>query len=144
MKILIQRSKKASVEVNNEVIANIDNGMVLFVGFTQNDNIEKIDYMINKILNIRIFDDENGIMNKNIIQVNGSIISVSQFTLYADSTRGNRPDYIKALKRDEAIKLYDEFNKRLKSKINVETGIFGADMKVKLINDGPVTIMLER
>ncbi len=143
MRIVVQRSKEASVSVDNKVVGKIDHGMVILVGFTYNDTIEDIDYMINKVINLRIYDDEEGVMNKSILDVGGSILSISQFTLYADATKGRRPSYVDALKGEEAIKLYDEFNKRLKEYINVETGIFGADMKVSLLNDGPVTILLE-
>ena len=107
--------------------------------------MDEIKYMVNKIINLRIFDDENGVMNKSLIDVNGSILSISQFTLYADTRKGRRPSYIKALSGDKAILLYDKFNNKLKEEnIKVETGIFGADMKVSLINDGPITIMLEK
>ncbi len=143
MRIVVQRSKEASVSVDNKIVGKIDHGMVILVGFTYNDTIEDIDYMINKVINLRIYDDENGVMNKSILDTNGSILSISQFTLYADATKGRRPSYVDALKGEEAIKLYDEFNKRLSEYIKVETGIFGADMKVSLLNDGPVTILLE-
>ncbi len=143
MRVVVQRSKEASVSVDNKVVGKIDHGMVILVGFTYNDTIEDIDYMINKIINLRIYDDEEGVMNKSILDTNGSILSISQFTLYADATKGRRPSYVNALKGEEAVKLYDEFNIRLKEYINVETGIFGADMKVSLLNDGPVTILLE-
>lgn len=145
MKILVQRVLSSKVEVNNKVIGEINHGLLLFVGFTQKDTSKEIDYMIDKVINLRIFDDENGIMNKSLLDVKGSILSISQFTLYADSTKGRRPSYINALNGEKAITLYEEFNKKLKDKnIHIETGIFGADMKVSLINDGPVTIMLEK
>ncbi len=145
MKVLVQRVLNAKVEVNKEVVGEIKGGLLLFVGFTHTDTSKEIDYMINKVLNLRIFDDENGVMNKSILDTNGSILSISQFTLYADSSKGNRPSYIKAMPGDKSIKLYDEFNTKLKEKnIHIETGIFGADMKVSLINDGPITIMLEK
>ena len=145
MKILVQRVLNAKVEVNNKVVGEIKEGLLLFVGFTHTDTSKEIDYMINKVLNLRIFDDENGVMNKSILDTNGSILSVSQFTLYADSSKGNRPSYIKAMPGDKSIKLYEEFNNKLKQKnIHIETGIFGADMKVSLLNDGPITIMLEK
>lgn len=143
MKILVQRSLNSNVEVDNKIIGKIDKGLVLLVSFTYNDDSNDIDYLINKVLNLRIFDDENGVMNKSVLDVKGSILSISQFTLYADTKKGNRPSYINALKGEEAIKLYDEFNSKLKEFINVETGKFGADMKVNILNDGPVTIMLE-
>lgn len=144
MKVVVQRSNKAKVLVDNKVVGQIDKGMMLLVGFTNNDTEKEIDYMVNKIINLRIFDDENGVMNKNILDYSGSILSVSQFTLYADSRKGNRPSYINALKGEEAVKLYDLFNKKLSEKIKVETGIFGAEMKVDFINDGPITIILEK
>ena len=104
-----------------------------------------LDYMVDKVINLRIFDDKNGVMNKSIIDVEGNILSISQFTLYADTTKGRRPSYIKALNGEKATILYDEFNNKLrKTGINIETGIFGADMKVNIINDGPITIMLEK
>ena len=145
MKVVLQRSLNSKVEVDNKVVGSIDKGLVILVGFTSGDDIEKIDYMVNKIVNLRIFDDENGVMNKSIIDVGGSILSISQFTLYADTTKGRRPSYIKALNGEKATILYDEFNNKLrKTGINIETGIFGADMKVNIINDGPITIMLEK
>ena len=143
MRILVQRSLNSSVSVNNEIVGKIQKGLVLFVGFTNNDTEKEIDYLINKVLNLRIFDDENGVMNKSILDVGGEILSISQFTLYADTKKGNRPSYIDAMKNENASILYDLFNNKLKEKINVETGVFGADMKVNIINDGPVTIMLE-
>lgn len=144
MRILVQRSKKSSVEVNKEVVGKIDKGLVLLVGFTEGDTSKEIDYMIKKVLNLRIFDDEEGVMNKSILDVGGSILSISQFTLYADTKKGNRPSYIKALNGEKAIKLYNEFNEKLSDYIHVETGIFGADMKVNILNDGPITILLEK
>ena len=144
MRILVQRSKKSSVEVNKEVVGRIDKGLVLFVGFTEGDTSKEIDYMIKKVLNLRIFDEEEGVMNKSILDVGGSILSISQFTLYADTKKGNRPSYIKALNGEKAVKLYNEFNEKLSDYIHVETGIFGADMKVNILNDGPITILLEK
>ena len=144
MRILVQRSKRSSVSVNKEIVGKIEKGLVLFVGFTEGDTSREIDYMIKKVLNLRIFDDEDGIMNKSILDTGGSILSISQFTLYADTKKGNRPSYIKALNGEKAVKLYNEFNEKLSDYINVETGIFGADMKVNILNDGPVTILLEK
>ena len=144
MKIVVQRVTKASVEVDKKVVGQIDNGLMLLVSFTQSDTEKNIEWMINKVLNLRIFDDENGIMNKSVLDINGSILSISQFTLYGDASKGNRPSYINALNGEEAVKLYDLFNEKLKNHIKVETGIFGADMKVSLLNDGPVTILLEK
>lgn len=145
MKVLVQRVLSSSVEVNNKIVGQINKGLMLLVGFTDSDTDKEIDYMVDKIINLRIFNDENGVMNKSLIDVNGSILSISQFTLYADTRKGRRPSYIKALNGDKAILLYDKFNNKLKEEnIKVETGIFGADMKVSLINDGPITIMLEK
>ena len=144
MKVLVQRCDKASVTVDNKVVGSIDKGMMILVGFTQTDGSDNIDYMVDKVLNLRIYDDEFGIMNKSILDVGGSILSVSQFTLYADARKGRRPSYTDALNGEKATLLYDEFNEKLRKHINVETGIFGAEMKVELINDGPVTIMLEK
>ena len=144
MKIVVQRVTSSCVEVDKKIVGKIDKGLMLLVSFTQCDNEKNIDWMINKVLNLRIFDDENGIMNKSVLDVGGSILSISQFTLYGDANKGNRPSYINALRGEEAIKLYNEFNDKLKNHIKVETGVFGADMKVSLINDGPVTILLEK
>ena len=145
MKVLVQRVLSSSVEVDNKIVGLINKGLMLLVGFTDSDTDKEIDYMVDKIINLRIFDDENGVMNKSLIDVNGSILSISQFTLYADTRKGRRPSYIKAFSGDKAILLYDKFNNKLKEEnIKVETGIFGADMKVSLINDGPITIMLEK
>ena len=144
MKIVVQRSLKSSVKVDNKVVGSIDHGLVLLVGFTYKDDIDIIDYMVDKVLNLRIFDDENGIMNKSLLDVGGDILSISQFTLYADSRKGRRPSYVNALNGEEAIKLYDIFNEKLRSHVKVETGIFGAEMEVSITNDGPITIILER
>ena len=144
MKVLVQRCDKASVTVDNKIVGKIDKGMMILVGFTGTDTSENIDYMVEKVLNLRIYDDEAGIMNKSILDVGGSILSVSQFTLYADTRKGRRPSYVNALNGESATLLYDEFNEKLKKHIHVETGIFGAEMKIELINDGPVTIMLEK
>ena len=143
MRVLVQRSLKSSVSVDDKVVGSIDKGLVLLVGFTHSDDSSKIDYLVNKVLNLRIFDDENGVMNKSVLEVGGSILSISQFTLYADTKKGNRPSYINALGGDKATLLYDEFNRKLSNHIHVETGVFGADMKVNIINDGPITILLE-
>ena len=144
MKIVVQRSLKSSVKVDNKVVGSIDHGLVLLVGFTYKDKLDIIDYMVDKVLNLRIFDDENGIMNKSLLDVGGDILSISQFTLYADSRKGRRPSYVNALNGEEAIKLYDIFNEKLRSHVKVETGIFGAEMEVSITNDGPITIILER
>ena len=144
MKTVVTRVTEANVKVEKKLISKIDKGLLVLVGFTESDTEKTIDYMVKKILNLRIFDDENGIMNKSIQEIKGEILSVSQFTLYGDASNGNRPSYIKALKGEYAIKLYDEFNKKLKEKIVTKTGRFGAEMQVQSINDGPVTIIIEK
>ncbi|HOP65495.1 MAG TPA: D-aminoacyl-tRNA deacylase [Bacilli bacterium] len=143
MKVIVQRSKNSSVKVNNKIVGEIDFGLVILVGFTKEDNLDKINQMVNKIINLRIFNDENGIMNKNILDIEGKILSISQFTLYANTKKGNRPSYVDALNKEEATILYDRFNEELRKYLKVETGIFHTDMEVNIINDGPVTIILE-
>ena len=145
MRVLVQRSKHSSVSVNNKLVNEIEKGLVLLVGFTGSDTEEDIDKLVKKVVNLRIFDDDSGIMNKSILEVGGEILSISQFTLYGDASKGRRPSYIKALRGAEATSLYDTFNNKLREKnINVQTGIFGADMLVNIQNDGPVTILLEK
>lgn len=144
MRILVQRSLKSSVSVDNKIVGKIDKGLVLLVGFTNGDSEKEIDYLVSKVLNLRIFDDENGVMNKSILDVGGEILSISQFTLYADSKKGNRPSYVKALKSDLARDLYQKFNEKMSNYIHTETGIFQAEMEVSITNDGPITILLER
>ena len=145
MRVLVQRVISSSVEVEGKIVGSIDKGLNILVGFTDTDTSKEIDYMVDKVINLRIFDDENGVMNKSLLDVGGSILSISQFTLYADASKGRRPSYIKALSGDKATLLYDEFNNKLREhNIKVETGIFGADMKVNILNDGPVTIFIEK
>lgn len=144
MRVLVQRTGAARVEVNSRIVGNISSGLVVFVGFTEGDTLEKIEYLAKKIVNLRIFPDEDGVMNKSILEYGGSILSVSQFTLYANCSKGNRPSYIEAMKNDEAIKFYDLFNKELKKYVEVQTGEFGEDMNVLINNIGPTTIWLER
>ena len=144
MRCLVQRSLNSSVEVDNKIIGKIDSGLVILVGFTDTDEIKDIDYMVNKVLNLRIFDDENGVMNKSLLDINGELLVVSQFTLYADASKGRRPSYVKALSSEKAIPLYELFISKLKeNNVKVETGEFGAEMKVNITNDGPVTIWIE-
>ena len=145
MRVLVQKCKEASCTVDDKITGEIKQGLVLFVGFTSGDTIEEIKYLCKKIVNLRIFEDENGIMNKSILeQDNQEVLSISQFTLYADTKKGNRPSYINALNGDLAIKLYDLFNEELSKYVKVEVGKFGSDMQIYLINDGPTTILLER
>lgn len=145
MRVLVQRCDKANVKVDSNIVGSINKGLMILVGFTEGDNFDTIKYMADKVVNLRVFDDENGIMNKSLLDKSYSILSVSQFTLYGDASKGRRPSYVNALNGSLAKPLYDKFNEELrKYGVEVETGIFGADMKVELINDGPVTIMLER
>ena len=145
MKVVIQRSKKSSVSVSGKLINKIDKGLCILVGITPEDTDEDINYLVKKIVNLRIFDDEEGVMNKSILDSGGEILLISQFTLMADTSKGNRPSYINSLKHEEASVLYDLFVEELKkSNLKVETGIFRSDMKVNLINDGPTTIIIEK
>ena len=143
MKVIVQRSKESSVSVDNKLINKIDSGLVLLVGFTEGDDESKLINMAKKIVNLRIFDDDAWVMNKSILDVGGEVLSISQFTLYADTKKGNRPSYINALSGDKAIILYDKFNEELNKYIKTYPGIFGADMQVNITNSGPVTIILE-
>lgn len=145
MRVIVQRCDDAKVTVQDKVVGNIGKGEMLLVGFTEGDDDSNIDYMVDKVINLRIFDDENGVMNKSLLDIGGSILSISQFTLYGDASKGRRPSYVKALAGEKATVLYDEFNRKLREKnVHVETGIFGAEMKVTFTNDGPVTIILEK
>ena len=144
MRVVVQRSLEASCKVNGEEIGKIKKGLVLLTGFTDGDTIETIEWMVRKILNLRIFEDDSGVMNLSLLDVGGEILSISQFTLYADTKKGNRPSYIKALNGQEAEQLYHLWNQKLSEYVSVSTGKFGADMKIGLVNDGPVTILLER
>ena len=144
MRVLVQRSGKASVSVDEKVIGSIPEGLVILVGFTEGDNLDKIEYLAKRVVNLRIFPDENGVMNKSILDCGGDILSISQFTLYADTKKGNRPSYINALGGEKAEPLYEQFNEELRKFVHVETGKFGAEMTVNITNDGPITIMLER
>lgn len=145
MKVVLQRVKRSCVKVDEKEVGKIEKGLLVLVGFTDGDGENQIDWMVNKIGNLRIFDDENGVMNLSVKDVSGSILSVSQFTLYADSKKGNRPSYVNALGGDKAIELYKMFNSKLKElDLTIEEGVFGVDMEVSLVNDGPVTIVLER
>lgn len=144
MKIVIQRVSKASVKVNDEVVGAINNGFLLLVGVTHDDTSEDVDYLVKKIINMRIFEDENGKMNLSLLQKGYDILSISQFTLFAQTHKGNRPGFSNAANPELAKKLYDEFNMKLRAEnIKVETGIFAAKMEVSLINDGPVTIIID-
>lgn len=144
MRLVVQRSKESSVTVDKKIVGKINFGLVVLVGFTHTDTLDDIKYLAKKLVNLRIFDDENKVMNKSLLDVNGSILSISQFTLYADTKKGNRPSYVNSMKASDASHLYDLFNEELKKyNVEVQTGIFQADMLVNINNDGPVTIILE-
>lgn len=143
MKIVVQRVSKAEVKIDDKIIGKANKGLLLFVGFSKDDEEKDLKYFVDKILNLRIFEDESGKMNLSVSEINGDILSVSQFTLYGDIKKGRRPSFIEAAEPEKANKLYEKFNDQLKkSGLNIETGIFGGDMKVSLINDGPVTILM--
>ena len=144
MKFVIQRVKNASVTVDNQLVDEINQGFLVFIGVSNSDNKEIADKMIKKLIGLRIFEDADGKTNLDIKAVNGELLLISQFTLYADASKGNRPSYVKALGSLQAEPLYEAFNEELRTyQVSVETWIFGADMKVSILNDGPVTIMLE-
>ena len=145
MRILIQRVKRASVTIDNAIKSKIDEGMLILIGIEESDTAEDIDWLVKKSVNLRIFDDENGVMNKSILDSNGEVLAVSQFTLMASTKKGNRPSYIRAAKPEISIPLYEEFCRKMEAALNkpIATGVFGADMKVELINDGPVTIFID-
>ena len=143
MKVVIQRCKEGKVSVSNKIVNQIKNGFVILVGISKNDTIEDIDYLVNKILKLRVFDDEKGVMNKSIIDINGEILSISQFTLQAITKDGNRPSYINAMNGAEALKLYELFNSKLNEDIKTYPGVFGADMILDIKNHGPVTIFID-
>ena len=145
MRVVIQRTKEASVTIDNQVISEIKSGILVLVGIEDIDTEEDIEWLTHKIVNLRIFDDEAGVMNKSILEVDGEIMVVSQFTLHASTKKGNRPSYIKASKPEFAIPMYNKFCQSVQKTLGkrIETGKFGADMKVALVNDGPVTIIID-
>ena len=146
MKLVVQRVKYASVKVDNRIVGKIDNGFLVLLGIGENDTKEKADFLVNKLIKLRVFEDDNGKMNLSIKDINGELLIISQFTLYADCSSGNRPSFVNAAKPDIAEKLYEYFIDECKKENikKVENGEFGADMKVELLNDGPVTIILEK
>ena len=145
MRVVVQRVNEASVTINNEIVSKIEKGLLVLVGVEDEDTQEDINWLCQKITQLRIFDDANGVMNKSIKDINGDLIIVSQFTLHASTKKGNRPSYIKAAKPDIAIPLYESFVSTMEDYLgkSVGKGRFGADMKVQLINDGPVTIWID-
>ncbi|MEQ8244150.1 D-aminoacyl-tRNA deacylase [Fulvivirga sp.] len=142
---VIQRVSEASVTIDNAIKGKIDQGLMILLGIEETDEKEDIDWLVRKVLNLRIFDDEVGVMNKSLVDVEGEILLISQFTLHASTKKGNRPSYIKAAKPDIAIPLYEQFIAALETELGrgIQTGEFGADMKVGLVNDGPVTIIID-
>lgn len=144
MKVVAQLAKEASVTVRKEVIGKIGKGFMLLVGITHEDTEADLDYIVNKLIHLRVFEDADGKMNESLLQIGGEVLSISQFTLYADTRKGRRPSFTDAAKPDIAIKLYEQFNQKLiEAGIHVETGEFGAHMDVQLINEGPITIILD-
>ncbi len=144
MKIVLQRVSSASVKVDSKIVGRIEHGLLLLIGFSSTDTEENILPTIEKIVKLRIFSDEEGKMNKSVLDIEGSMLLISQFTLYADTKKGNRPSFIEAARPEQAIPLYEFFIAEMRKRITqVETGIFGADMKVELVNDGPVTIVFD-
>lgn len=143
MRVLVSRVKNANVVVDGNVTGKCEHGLLVLSCFTEGDSLKEIEYLAKKCANLRIFDDEAGVMNKSIVDVGGTILSISQFTLYANADKGNRPSYIKALGGEEAKKLYDLFNQELEKYVHTETGVFGADMKITALHDGPVNIIID-
>ena len=145
MRVVVQRVSEASVTINQNKVAEIEKGLLILLGITDDDTIEDIEYLVRKTANLRIFNDENQVMNLSLKDISAEVIVVSQFTLYANTKKGNRPSYIKASKPEIAIPLYEKFVAKLEEEIckKVQTGEFGADMKVRLLNDGPVTIIID-
>lgn len=145
MKFVIQRVKNAQVDIDNKTVGKINEGFLVLIGITHTDTKEIADYLVKKLINLRVFEDENGKMNLSLNDIKGELLLVSQFTLYADCSGGNRPSFTEAAKPDFANEIYKYIVNKCKTQINkVETGIFGADMKIKLVNNGPVTIILEK
>jgi D-aminoacyl-tRNA deacylase len=145
MKIVLQRVLSASVEIDHKIVAEIQRGLLVLIGIEDADNQEDTDWLVSKIVNLRIFPDENEVMNLSVKDIDGEIIVVSQFTLHASTKKGNRPSYIKASKPEIAIPIYENFVQKLRFEFGkkIQTGVFGADMKVSLVNDGPVTIVID-
>ena len=143
MRVLVSRVRRAKVQVDGKTVGQCEKGLLILSCFTEGDSIKEIEYLAKKCVNLRVFDDENGIMNKNILDSGGSILSISQFTLYADATKGNRPRYIKALGGEKASKLYELFNKKLEEYVHTDTGVFGADMQIEACHDGPINIIID-
>ncbi len=143
MRCVVQKVNSSSVTVDGKLINKIGRGLNVLVGFTHDDTDKDIEYMAHKVVNLRIFEDENDVMNKSVIDVGGEILSISQFTLYGDAKKGNRPSYINALGGEKALPMYEKFNEELNKSVKTCGGVFGADMKVEILNDGPTTIIID-
>ena len=143
MRCVIQKVNKSKVTVDGIVVSEIGRGLNVLVGFTETDTLEDIKYCVRKITNLRVFEDENDVMNRSVIDEKGEILSISQFTLYGDTRKGNRPSYIRALGGDKALPMYERFNELLNQEVPTKGGVFGADMKVEILNDGPTTIIID-
>ncbi len=143
MRCVVQKVNSSSVTVDGKLINKIGRGLNVLVGFTHDDTDKDIGYMAHKVVNLRIFEDENDVMNKSVIDVGGEILSISQFTLYGDARKGNRPSYINALGGEKALPMYEKFNEELNKSVKTYGGVFGADMKVEILNDGPTTIIID-
>lgn len=143
MRCVIQKVNKSSVTVDGKVVSEIGRGLNVLVGFTDTDTEEDIKYCVRKIVNLRVFEDENDVMNLSVLDVKGEILSISQFTLYGDTRKGNRPSYVRALGGDKALPMYERFNELLNLEVPTKGGVFGADMKVEILNDGPTTIIID-
>lgn len=144
MRVVVQRSKQASVTVEGEVVGQIERGFVVLVGITHEDSLEDVHYLADKVAHLRVFEDEQGKMNLSLLDAGGAVLSISQFTLYGDCRKGRRPNFMQAARPEQAKELYEAFNQALRDKgLKVETGIFGAMMQVKLVNDGPVTLIID-
>lgn len=143
MRCVVQKVNKSSVTVDGKLVSEIGRGLNVLVGFTDTDTEEDIKYCVRKIVNLRVFEDENDVMNRSVIDEKGEILSISQFTLYGDTRKGNRPSYIRALGGDKALPMYERFNELLNQEVPTKGGVFGADMKVEILNDGPTTIIID-
>jgi len=145
MRVVIQRVCRASVSIDGQVHGEIGQGLLVLFGVESREGLDDLDWLVNKVINLRIFDDENGVMNRSVMEVDGEVLVVSQFTLHAKTKKGNRPSYISAAQPEEAIPVYEEFIRNLECRLakRVASGIFGADMQVEFVNDGPVTIVMD-
>lgn len=143
MRVLVQKCFNSYVTVEDKIVSSIEAGLLILVGFTHDDTEKDIDYMVKKVIHLRIFEDENHVMNKSVLEEEKEILCISQFTLYGDTTKGNRPSYINAMKAEDATLMYDLFCQKLNEFVSTKKGVFGADMKVHLVNDGPTTIWID-